>query len=115
MPLSTNIHKAQLIENRIPYNYIRIDNTQGEQRSEWYTKINPNGRLPAVVHVKEDGNSVVVWESAACMLYIVTEFDKGYTMWYPPQSQDYWQMLAWVRSLSLLIPPWERKLAYNLT
>ena len=80
----------------IPYNAIRIDTAKGEQRSKWYTEINPNGRLPALVHVKEDGDVVKVWESAACMLYIVAVWDKEHKLSYAVESQDYWQVVAWV-------------------
>lgn len=31
---------------------------------EWFKSINPNGKAPAIVHVKEDGTSVTVFESA---------------------------------------------------
>jgi glutathione S-transferase len=47
--------------------------------------------------VKEDGAVLSLWESAACMLYIVAEFDKDNTVSYPVGSNDYWQMVAWVR------------------
>jgi glutathione S-transferase len=69
---------------------------QAEQKSDWYTEINPNGRLPALVHVREDGEVVKVWESAACMLYIVAAFDKEHSVSYPVSSQEYWQMVAWL-------------------
>ncbi|KIW06557.1 uncharacterized protein PV09_02987 [Verruconis gallopava] len=95
---AVNPYKLPLLceELGIPYNPIRIDAMQQEQKSEWYTRINPNGRLPALVHVKDDGETVQVWESAACMLYIVATFDRDYKVSYPPTSQEYWQMVSWL-------------------
>jgi glutathione S-transferase len=80
----------------IPYNPIRIDTAKGEQRADWYKEINPNARLPALVHVREDGEVVKVWESAACMLYIVAAFDREGRVSYGVETGEYWQMVAWV-------------------
>ncbi|OKL62266.1 hypothetical protein UA08_02805 [Talaromyces atroroseus] len=80
----------------VPYNYISLDLAAGETRTEWYTAINPNGRLPAIVHVKEDGTSVSVFESAACLLYIASEFDKEHKISYPHGTEGYWAQLSWL-------------------
>jgi len=97
---AVNPYKLTILceELGIPYNAIRIDTSKGEQRSEWYTKINPNARLPALIHVKEDGEIVKLWESAACMLYIVSVWDTDHLVSYAVdgQSQEYWSMVAWL-------------------
>ncbi|KAI0179831.1 hypothetical protein GGR52DRAFT_528568 [Hypoxylon sp. FL1284] len=36
----------------------------GKSQAEWYASINPNGRMPALVHVKDDETTVTVFESA---------------------------------------------------
>ena len=69
-------------------------------KEEWYTAINPNGRVPAIIHVKEDGTSVPVFESAACLLYMANEFDKEHKLSYPFGTPDYWQQVAWVSDAS---------------
>ncbi|KAI8632841.1 glutathione S-transferase [Xylariaceae sp. FL1651] len=81
---------------RIPYNYINLDRSSGELGAEWYTSINPNGRVPAIVHIKEDGTSVTVFESAACLLYIASEFDKEHEISYPFGTPEYWSQLSWL-------------------
>jgi glutathione S-transferase len=53
-----------------------VELIKGDYKSAWFTQMNPNGRIPAIVHVKEDGTSTTVFESAACLLYLVSEFDK---------------------------------------
>ncbi|RWA10882.1 hypothetical protein EKO27_g4246 [Xylaria grammica] len=45
-------------EISIPYNYINLDMSAGEPSAEWYASINPNGRMPAIVHVKEDASLI---------------------------------------------------------
>ncbi|CAG8955745.1 hypothetical protein HYFRA_00011011 [Hymenoscyphus fraxineus] len=80
----------------IPYNYVTLDIVAAEMKEEWYTNINPNGRVPAIVHLKEDGTSVTVFESAACLLYMVNEFDKDHNLSYPFGTPDYWNQLSWL-------------------
>ncbi|KAH7160899.1 glutathione S-transferase [Dactylonectria macrodidyma] len=53
----------------IPYTAIPIKNPKDES----YTKINPNGRLPAI----EDPNTgLTLWESGAIIEYIIETYDK---------------------------------------
>ncbi|TCD63261.1 Glutathione S-transferase 2 [Steccherinum ochraceum] len=50
-----------------------IDFFTNEQKGSEYLKINPNGRIPALIDHKN--NDYIVWESAAIMLYIVDKYD----------------------------------------
>lgn len=97
-PCTSSHLDALLISNSIPYNYVNLEMTSGDMKSEWYTAINPNGRVPAIVHIKEDGTSVTVFESAACLLYIASEFDKDHKFSYPIGTPEYWIQLSWVRN-----------------
>ncbi|KAI0389955.1 glutathione S-transferase [Xylariaceae sp. FL0594] len=97
--LGVNPYKLTIAaeELGIPYNYITLDLGTGEIRADWYvTHMNPNGRAPAIVHVKEDGSSVTVFESAACLLYLVNEFDKEHKLSYPIGTTEYWSQLSWL-------------------
>ncbi|KAI0867610.1 glutathione S-transferase [Hypoxylon argillaceum] len=80
----------------ILYNPITLDMSKGEVSAEWYASIHPNRRVPAIVHVKEDGTSVTVFESAACLLYIASEFDKEHKLSYPFGTPEYWSQLSWL-------------------
>ena len=86
----------------IPYNYVDVDMFKAENKSEWFTSINPNGRMPAIVHVKEDGTSVSVFESGACLLYIASRFDKENKVSYPVGTPEYWSQLSWVSNYIVL-------------
>ncbi|KAG6355042.1 hypothetical protein INS49_004123 [Diaporthe citri] len=48
----------------VTYNFINMDMGAGELSAEWFKAMNLDGRAPAIVHVKEDGTSVTVFESA---------------------------------------------------
>jgi GSH-dependent disulfide-bond oxidoreductase len=65
-----NGHKASctLEELGLPYNVQAVDLSTGEQRSELYLAINPNGRIPAIVDCDED--NLAVFESGAIMIYL---------------------------------------------
>jgi len=65
-----NGHKASctLEELGLPYEVHTIDLSSGEQRSEAYLAINPNGRIPAIVD--QEADNLAVFESGAIMIYL---------------------------------------------
>ncbi len=63
-----------LEELGMSYNYQSIDLSGLEQKQEWYLKINPNGRIPAIID--HDYNDFVVFESGAIMVYLAEKAGK---------------------------------------
>ena len=63
-----------LEELNIPYNIIPIDLTKGEQKKSSFLKINPNGRIPAIVDRGE--NDLTIFESGAIMIYLAEKEGK---------------------------------------
>ncbi|MBI1181639.1 MAG: glutathione S-transferase [Alphaproteobacteria bacterium] len=57
-----------LEELRLPYELHRLDLSKGEQKAPEYLRINPNGRIPAIVDREEGG--FPVFESGAILLYL---------------------------------------------
>ena len=57
-----------LEELELPYSLHAIDLSSGEQKQPWFLKINPNGRIPAIVD--RDNGDFAVFESGAIMLYL---------------------------------------------
>jgi len=53
-----------------------IDFASGEQKRPEFLKINPNGRIPALVD--HDNDNFVLWESNAMINYILQRYDKEY-------------------------------------
>jgi glutathione S-transferase len=63
-----------LEELALPYKVRRIDFDKREQKEPWYLKINPNGRIPAIV---DHGNGdFAVFESGALMIYLAEKAGK---------------------------------------
>ena len=57
-----------LEETQLKYEVHPIRLGDLEQREEWYLKINPNGRIPAIID--RDENNFRVFESGAILIYL---------------------------------------------
>lgn len=55
-------------ELALPYSVKPIDLGAKQQKQAWYLKINPNGRIPAIVD--HDQGELAVFESGAIMIYL---------------------------------------------
>lgn len=61
-------------EMGVPYDWALVDFAKGEQRSERFLAINPNGRIPALIDRKRE---VTVAESGAILEYAAQRFDSS--------------------------------------
>ena len=65
-----NGHKVSIAleEMALPYDFRALNLYTQEQRQDWYLKINPNGRIPAIID--HDADDFTVFESGAILLYL---------------------------------------------
>lgn len=63
-----------LEELSIPYKVKEIDLIKGDQKKKSFLKINPNGRIPAIVDRSE--NNLAIFESGAIMIYLAEKEGK---------------------------------------
>ncbi|KAK6498487.1 hypothetical protein TWF481_011078 [Arthrobotrys musiformis] len=77
----------------LPYKTHIISLDKHEQKSEWFTKINPNGRLPALTDHTADLN---IMESGAILLYLASTYDKQHKISFEEGSKEHWEMVQWV-------------------
>jgi glutathione S-transferase len=63
-----------LEELGLPYKVTRISFDKKEQKEPWFLKINPNGRIPAIVD--HDNDDFAVFESGALMIYLAEKAGK---------------------------------------
>jgi len=90
-PMSTaSITAIVLEELGVPCERVKIDIRKGETRTPQFLRVNPNGKVPAIVH---DG--VAVWESAAITMYLGEVFgvDKGL---YPAPGPQRGEAMKWI-------------------
>lgn len=61
-----------LEEAGVDYELTFIDFAKSEQKSDWYVKLNPNGRIPTIVDRGND--DFVVFESGAILWYLAEKY-----------------------------------------
>lgn len=80
-----------LEELGLQYKVEKIDITKNIQKEDWFLKINPNGRIPAL----KDGDQRV-FETGAIMLYLTDHYDKEGKLNYPHGTREYYEVLSWL-------------------
>jgi glutathione S-transferase len=71
------------------YETIKIKFDQNEQKSEWFLKINPNGRIPALTDPnKGSGEGFHVFETAAMLVYLQEHYDPDNLFSFAANEQD---------------------------
>lgn len=76
------------------YTYQAIDISKNTQKQPWLTKINPNGRIPAIVD--HDRGGFAVFEGAAILSYLTRHYDPEHRFSFPPDSDDYSVAEQWI-------------------
>ncbi|KAG8933797.1 glutathione S- transferase, nitrogen catabolite repression regulator [Tulasnella sp. 417] len=66
-----------------------------EQKESWYLKINPNGRLPAIMDLNRGGFNV--FETAAIILYLAQHYDTEHRFSFDPvnEADAFSEALQW--------------------
>lgn len=66
------------------------------QKEPWFLKVNPNGRIPALVD--RSRNNFNVFESAAILLYLDQHYDKEHKFSFDRDADpdNYSVMLQWI-------------------
>ncbi|KAL8756378.1 MAG: hypothetical protein Q9184_004519 [Pyrenodesmia sp. 2 TL-2023] len=89
-----------LEELGIHYEVNNIEISKNVQKEDWFLKINPNGRIPAIVDKtpKSDGKprDKRIFEGGAILLYLTQKYDPDHKLNYPYDSDEYWEVVEWL-------------------
>ncbi|OTB14454.1 hypothetical protein K445DRAFT_318846 [Daldinia sp. EC12] len=78
------------------YTYQSINIMKNTQKQPWFTAINPNGRIPAIVD--HDRGGFAVFEGLTILGYLTRHYDPEHKFSFPVDSDDYSvceQWMAW--------------------
>lgn len=90
-PMSTAVITDLVLEElAVPCERIRVDIRKGETRAQEFLRVNPNGKVPVLVH---DGTAI--WESAAITLYLGETFGVARGL-YPEPGPQRGEAMKWV-------------------
>ena len=78
-------------ELSIPCIYKAMDMFSADLKSDWYSSINPNSKMPALVY-----RPLHLFKSSVIMLYLVRTYDLKNQISFEKGSAEYWEMVAWV-------------------
>lgn len=88
-----------LEELGLPYECIAVNLPELEHKEEWFLKINPNGRIPALTDTLADGTSINLWETACILQYLIDRYDTEHKFSYPRGTKEYYQTSIWVSNV----------------
>lgn len=98
-----NGQKANIILEELGINYTvhNIEISKKEQKDPSFLKVNPNGRIPAIVDKtpgnpsKEGEDGFRVFESYALMQYLVDRYDPERKISFDYGTAEYWESVQW--------------------
>lgn len=90
-----------LEEAGLPYEAVPIDTSKGEQHAPAFRKINPNGKLPAIVDTDgPGGREARVFDSTAILLYLAEKIGR-----FLGTNDDRPELLSWLMFLGTGLGP----------
>ncbi|KAM4063112.1 glutathione S-transferase II [Hirsutella rhossiliensis] len=78
----------------LQYTAQAINIGQNVQKEPWFTAINPNGRIPAIVD--HDNAGLAVFEGAAILSYLTRRYDRDHRFSFAPDDDDYTRAESWI-------------------
>jgi glutathione S-transferase len=99
--LTPNGQKANILmeELNLTYKVHAIDLSKNEQKSPEFLKINPNGRIPAMVdNTSSMANTPKrIFESGAMLLYLTDKYDVvDRKISFQHDGDEYWECMSWI-------------------
>src|SRR5258708_2734088 len=71
------------------YETVILNDAAREYREPWFLKLNPRGEVPVL-----DDEGTIVWDSAACLVYIARKY--GGERWLPTAPVELAEIMQWL-------------------
>jgi glutathione S-transferase len=97
-----------LEELGLPYEYVALDAKKGEHRSADYQKVNPHGKVPALV----DGDERL-FESGAILLFLGAKYGVEKKLWPAGKGQDRADAVCWTVWSAAELGPYMMQYLYH--
>ena len=78
----------------LQYTWQAIDIADNVQKEPWFTAINPNGRIPAIVD--HDNNDLAVFEGSAILSYLTRYYDAEHHFSFAIEDDDFTRAESWI-------------------
>ncbi|KAI0771071.1 glutathione S-transferase C-terminal-like protein [Trametes elegans] len=82
-----------LEELGLEYDNVPVNIQTGEHKKPEYLKLNPNGRIPALVD--HSNGDFTIWESGAIIIYLIDRFDKEHKLSVADEKEKY-SLIQWL-------------------
>lgn len=92
--VSILLEELKAVYKDFDYEVYDIDFGKNEQKEEWFLKINPNGRIPAIVDPNRGDFNV--FETAAILQYLVVHYDPEGHFHFRGQSDYESEIIQWM-------------------
>ena len=89
--ISGNSHKVRILLAllQVPHEKVALDLAKQEHKTAWFLGINPRGEVPVI-----EDDSVTLWDSAACLVYIARKY--GGETWLPVAPAALGEVMQWL-------------------
>lgn len=95
---TTNGQKVAILLELLGLKYVLhpVNLSTKEQKQDWFLKINPNGKIPALVDVDDQNHVVSLAESGALLVYLSSKYDTEHKYSYPATSPLHWKEIEFL-------------------
>ena len=81
---------------KLPYEAVFVDISKNELKSDWFVKLNPNGRIPTITDPNFETGPVTISQTGAILQYLADQYDKDHKYSYPQGTAEYYKTLEYL-------------------
>ncbi|EMG45920.1 gst1 Glutathione S-transferase 1 [Candida maltosa Xu316] len=80
----------------LAYETVSVDITKNESKSDWFVKLNPNGRIPTITDPNFEGGELTISQTGAILQYLADKYDTDHKYSYPAGTAEYYKTLEYL-------------------